>query len=79
MTHQDRVPPIAWGFIIGILLPFALALLSGCATYESQLIAYEKCGPEGTVDWDDNPSDPPPHCNRTGWNGHSYEVHHDNR
>jgi hypothetical protein len=35
--------------------------------------AYDVCGPNGSVDWDDNPSAPPPHCNRNGWNGHSYD------
>lgn len=34
--------------------------------------AYRKCGPEGAVDWDDNPAFPPPHCNRNGWNGRRY-------
>lgn len=50
------------------------ALLGGCVTPEQRLerIAYEKCGPDGAVDWDDNPSYPPPHCNRNGWNGREY-------
>lgn len=24
--------------------------------------ALKKCGPNGAVDWDENPKDPPPHC-----------------
>jgi hypothetical protein len=39
---------------------------------QAERIAYAKCGPDGTVDWDDNPEYPPPHCNRNGWNGHRY-------
>jgi hypothetical protein len=35
-------------------------------------ISFDKCGPDGTVDWDDNPAFPPPHCNRNGWNGRIY-------
>lgn len=35
-------------------------------------IAFTKCGPDGTVDWDDNPVFPPPHCNRNGWDGRRY-------
>jgi hypothetical protein len=46
-----------------------------CAAFEhltprqAERIAYRKCGPDGTVDWDDNPRFPPPHCNRNGWMG----------
>lgn len=39
---------------------------------QAERIAYRKCGPEGTVDWDENPVAPPPHCNRNGWNGKRY-------
>lgn len=39
---------------------------------EAERIAYEKCGPDGTVDWDANSEYPPPHCNRNGWNGKRY-------
>jgi hypothetical protein len=28
----------------------------------AEQLALTKCGANGTVDWDDNPADPPPHC-----------------
>jgi hypothetical protein len=83
--------PTAWGFMAGMFLPVALAtampgkhvapeLLS---PVEIDAIAYAKCGPDGTVDWDPNPQFPPPHCNRNGWNGRRYvetkDKRHDHR
>lgn len=37
-------------------------------------VAFSRCGPDGTVDWDENDAAPPPHCNRDGWNGHRYAA-----
>jgi hypothetical protein len=56
--------------ILAIML--AAAPVPVCAPKQCARIAYRKCGPDGTVDWDENPRFPPPHCNRNGWNGRRY-------
>jgi hypothetical protein len=56
-----------------VLIIAALLSLSACAyAPRPDDIAFAKCGPDGTVDWDDNRAAPPPHCNRDGWDGHRY-------
>jgi hypothetical protein len=71
--------PLAWGFTTGLFLPFVLACAipeqkhqDPMSAIEAERIAYAVCGPDGTVDWDDNAKSPPPHCNRNGWNGQRY-------
>jgi hypothetical protein len=53
------------------MLLFCAFGLSGCEIVAAQceenttvcdLIAQLKCGENGTVDWDENLADPPPHC-----------------
>lgn len=67
---------LSLGFTAGFLLPFVLSVAvpphSSKDERKADRIAYQKCGPDGTVDWDDNPEFPPPHCNRDGWNGKRY-------
>lgn len=43
----------------GALILAGCLLLASCAS----VIEHVKCGPNGTVDWDPNPADAPPHCN----------------
>ncbi len=41
-----------------LLLLIALLSCASCSSLQARL----KCGSQGTIDWDPNPDDPPPHC-----------------